>query len=34
MNNDVHPILKGLIPLVDGLADTFGKNCEVVLHDI
>ncbi|MGE5629577.1 MAG: transcriptional regulator [Caulobacteraceae bacterium] len=34
MNNDVHPILKSLIPLVDGLAGTFGKNCEVVLHDI
>jgi predicted transcriptional regulator YheO len=26
--------LKSLIPLVDALAETFGKNCEVVLHDL
>ena len=34
MSKDVHPILKGIIPLIDGIANTFGKNCEVVLHDI
>jgi len=34
LNGDLHPILKSLIPLVEGLANTFGKNCEVVLHDI
>jgi predicted transcriptional regulator YheO len=26
--------LKPFIPLVDALAETFGKNCEVVLHDL
>lgn len=26
--------MKSLIPLVEGIANTFGKNCEVVLHDI
>lgn len=25
--------LKPFIPLVDAIAETFGKNCEVVLHD-
>ncbi|HNR03721.1 MAG TPA: PAS domain-containing protein [Bacillota bacterium] len=34
MSKDLHPILKGIIPLIDGIANTFGKNCEVVLHDI
>jgi len=34
MSKDLHPILKGIIPLVDGIANTFGKNCEVLLHDI
>ena len=34
MIKDLHPILKGIISLVDGIANTFGKNCEVVLHDI
>lgn len=34
MVEDLHPILKGAIPIVDGIAMTFGKNCEVVLHDI
>ncbi len=29
----VNPILERYIPLVQGLAQTFGKNCEVVLHD-
>lgn len=29
----MHPILKSIIPLVEGIAKTFGKNCEVVLHD-
>ena len=26
--------LKPFIPLVDALAETFGQNCEVVLHDL
>lgn len=34
MKNDIHPILKAMIPLVEGIAQTFGKNCEVVLHDV
>lgn len=34
MSKDLHPILKSMIPLVEGIASTFGKNCEVVLHDI
>lgn len=29
----LHPILESAIPLVEGLAATFGSNCEVVLHD-
>lgn len=33
MSKTIHPKLKTLIPLVDGIAETFGKNCEVVLHD-
>ncbi|MDI6705783.1 MAG: PAS domain-containing protein [Bacillota bacterium] len=34
MSNELHPILKSIIPVVKGIAKTFGKNCEVVLHDI
>ena len=34
MSKDLHPLLKGIIPLVEGIANTFGKNCEVLLHDI
>lgn len=34
MKNKLHPILEAMIPLVEALAQTFGKNCEVVLHDI
>lgn len=34
MSEGLHPILKNLIPLVEGIANTFGKNCEVVLHDV
>jgi len=34
MYEGLHPILKNFIPLVEGLANTFGKNCEVVLHDV
>ncbi|NLN48455.1 MAG: hypothetical protein GX154_05080 [Clostridiales bacterium] len=30
----IHPILKSFIPVVEGIANTFGKNCEAVLHDI
>lgn len=34
MERKIHPILKSMIPLVEGIATTFGKNCEVVLHEI
>lgn len=34
MSNDLHPILQSIKPIVKGIAKTFGKNCEVVLHDI
>lgn len=34
MKEKLHPILKSMIPIVEGIAKTFGKNCEVVLHDI
>lgn len=34
MKYNVHPILQSLIPIIEGLALTFGKNCEVVLHDV
>jgi predicted transcriptional regulator YheO len=30
----VHPKLRGFVPLVHGLAEMFGPNCEVVLHDL
>lgn len=30
----IHPMVKSLIPIVKTIAATFGKNCEVVLHDI
>jgi predicted transcriptional regulator YheO len=33
MQKNPHPILNNFIPLVSGLAKTFGENCEVVLHD-
>ncbi len=34
MKPDIHPVLKSYIPVVKGLAKTFGKNFEIVLHDI
>ncbi len=34
MERKIHPILKSMIPLIEGIATTFGKNCEVVLHEI
>lgn len=33
MNQSIHPAVKRMIPFVEGLASTFGSNCEVVLHD-
>lgn len=33
MANTTHPILKSYIHVVEGIAKTFGKNCEVILHD-
>jgi len=34
MSETLHPILKAMLPMVEGIAKTFGKNCEVVLHEI
>ena len=34
MKQNLHPILQSLIPIVEGIALTFGKNCEAVLHDV
>ncbi len=33
MSNEIHPNLAQMIPLVEGIAKTMGKHCEVVLHD-
>ncbi|MBE3579807.1 MAG: PAS domain-containing protein [Caldanaerobacter subterraneus] len=29
-----HPLLKSIVPMVESIANTFGKNCEVALHDL
>ncbi|RQD70610.1 MAG: hypothetical protein D5S00_03525 [Tindallia sp. MSAO_Bac2] len=33
-NENLHPTLVSMIPLVQSLGKTLGKNCEVVLHEI
>ncbi|MCK8060688.1 MULTISPECIES: transcriptional regulator [unclassified Fusibacter] len=33
MSHSIHPVLQRFIPFVEGIANTFGSNCEVVLHD-
>jgi len=33
-NRKINPFLKHFFPVVDFIADLFGSNCEVVLHDI
>lgn len=33
-HDDIHPILKSYLPIVKGLAETLGKNFEIVLHDL
>ncbi|GFN22325.1 helix-turn-helix transcriptional regulator [Thermanaeromonas sp. C210] len=30
----IHPLLQAIIPLARGIAATFGRYCEVVLHDL
>lgn len=30
---NMHPLLQSVLPMVEGLAQTFGRHCEVVLHD-
>ncbi|MGI6285540.1 helix-turn-helix transcriptional regulator [Neomoorella humiferrea] len=30
----IHPALEAMKPIAQGIAATFGKNCEVVLHDL
>ena len=32
-NRKEHPLIKALIPIVETISATFGKNCEVVIHD-
>ncbi len=34
MDRSLHPTLAAMIPVVDALAATFGRDCEVVLHDV
>jgi predicted transcriptional regulator YheO len=34
MKRSLHPTLAAMIPVVDALAATFGRDCEVVLHDV
>lgn len=34
MERTIHPILASYIPVVEGLAKTFGSHCEIVLHDL
>jgi predicted transcriptional regulator YheO len=34
MPPSLHPTLEALIPLVHALGATFGRDCEVVLHDV
>lgn len=31
---NIHPVLVSIIPIVKTIAEMFGKNCEVVLHDL
>lgn len=33
-NKKINPLLNNLIPVAKGIARAFGKNCEVVLHDV
>jgi len=34
VKGSVDNFLESLKPVVDGIATMFGKNCEVVLHDL
>ena len=34
MSSKIHPTLSAFIPFVKGISETFGSNCEVVLHDL
>lgn len=31
---DIHPTLKKLKPIADGIVNTLGESCEVVIHDL
>ncbi len=33
MEKKIHPTLAKLVPVAKGVAETFGSNCEVVIHD-
>ncbi|GEA15923.1 MAG: hypothetical protein PWR22_1797 [Moorella sp. (in: firmicutes)] len=33
-SDQIHPALEAMKPVARGIAATFGKNCEVVLHDL
>jgi len=32
--NNIHPGLKSLFSIAKGISETFGQNCEVVIHDL
>jgi len=34
MEEQIHPILKALIPVADGIAEMLGSECEVAIHDL
>lgn len=34
MSNKIHPTLKAIIPLAQGISKTLGSNCEVIVHDL
>ena len=33
MEKLIHPLLMAVVPIAKGVAETFGSNCEVVIHD-
>lgn len=33
MDKPIHPKLLSIIPIAKAVAETFGSNCEVVIHD-
>ena len=33
-DNNINPKLKSFFPIAKGISETFGQNCEVVIHDL